>query len=116
MENKTAAVVTEILGRLGIEAVESYDTVSSAIDAELLQRGFTAKVSGIRWGCVTVVSDRRELPQLNWMKDILENVARRSSKGAVTSVRIRGSDNVRVDPKTTNPTEQDSGNIDREQP
>lgn len=116
MEHKTTAVVKEILGRLGIEAVESYDTVSSAIDTELSRRGFTAKVSGIRWGCVTVVADRRELSQLNWMKDVLENVAQRSSKGAITSVRIRGADNVRAHSETKNLNEQDGGNIERKQP
>lgn len=93
MEDRTTAVVKEILGRLGIEAVESYDAVSAAVDAELARRGFTAKVSGIRWGCVTVVADRRELSQVNWMKDVLEGIARRSSDGTITSVRIRGSEN-----------------------
>ena len=92
MENRTTAVVKEILGRLGIEAVESYDAVSAAIDAELSRRGLSAKVSGIRWGCVTVVADRRELSQVNWMKDVLEDIARRSSAERITSIRIRGAD------------------------
>jgi len=95
MEDRTTAVVKEILGRLGIEAVESYDAVSAAIDGELARRGFTAKVSGIRWGCVTVVADRRELSQVNWMKDVLEGIARRSSNGTITSVRIRGIENTK---------------------
>lgn len=94
MEDRTTAVVKEILGRLGIEAVESYDTVSAAVDAELSRRGFSAKVAGIRWGCVTVAADRHEFAQVNWMKDVLENIARRSSRGTITSVRIRGIDSV----------------------
>lgn len=101
MEDRTTAVVKEILGRLGIEAVESYDAVSSAVDAELLRRGFAAKVVGIRWGCVTVEADRHEYSQVNWMKDVLENIARRSSNGSITSVRVRGTA-ARVDTAPSN--------------
>lgn len=89
MQDKTTTVVKEILGRLGIEVVESYDEVSAAVNRELSRRGLTARVAGIRWGCVTVVSGRRELPQVDWLKDVLEDVARRSSAGRITSVRVR---------------------------
>jgi len=89
MEDRTTAVVKEILGRLGIESVEAYDNVSGAIDSELARRGFAARVAGIRWGCVTVTAERREISQVHWMKDVLENIARRVSKGSITSVRIR---------------------------
>lgn len=92
MEDRTTAVVKEILGRLGIEAVESYDAVSAAIDGELSRRGLSAKVCGIRWGCATVAADRRELSQVNWMKDVLEDIARRISAGRITSVRVRAAD------------------------
>lgn len=113
MEDRTTAVVKEILGRLGIEAVESYDAVSSAVDAELARRGFAAKVAGIRWGCVTVVADRREISQVNWMKDVLEGIARRSSKDAITSVRIRGVESVHTRGSTAATTVENTMSSER---
>lgn len=89
MNDRTTEVVKEILGRLGIEDVSSYDVVRDAVDAELERRGFRARVSGIRWGCVTVGADRSESGQLDWMRQPLEEVVRKASKGTVTSIRIR---------------------------
>lgn len=89
MNDRTTEVVKEILGRLGIEDVASYDVVRDAVDVELERRGFRARVSGIRWGCVTVGADRAESGQLDWMRQPLEEIARKASKGTITSVRIR---------------------------
>jgi hypothetical protein len=92
MEDRTTSVVKEILGRLGIEAVDSYDAVSGAVDAELARRRLDARVTGIRWGCVTIGAARRDVNQVEWLKDVLTEVARRSSGGTVASVRIRVAD------------------------
>jgi len=89
VKDRTTETVKEILARLGVEAVEAYDAVSAALDAELGRKGLSARVSAIRWGCATVTAERHEAAQVGWMKDVLETVARRASGGTVTSVRVR---------------------------
>jgi hypothetical protein len=81
--------ISALLEGLGITDATTQDTATSAVSAEITRCAVVAKVTGIRWGRMTIETDPASAAALLWHKDRLEEIAREASHGQVTSVRIR---------------------------
>ena len=92
METTGGQGVAKLLAGLGIAGVSTQDATTAAVQEELDRTSVEAKVTGVRWGAVTIEAGQAEIAALAWHRDRLVEIASKASDGEVNRVVLRVKD------------------------
>lgn len=88
-ETHTSSMIADLLAGLGITGAQTQDHTAQAVTDFVTDRGITARIGTIRWGCLSIEADSINAAKIDWHRDALETVVRKASDERITRVRVR---------------------------
>ena len=82
--------VDSILKQLGIDSIETQDSLTKLVIDHLCSKNIKADVAGIRWGIITIESDARNASLLRWEIDNITALVNASAAGQKYTIKIKG--------------------------